>query len=362
MGGRERHRPTASMRWPQLLGALTEGGRLLPGQASWAMDQIMTGAATPAQVAAFAVAMRKEQSTVSEVRELADTVLAHTLRFASGEIEADTVGLAICDSDDCTTVNLFAIAAIVVAATGIPVIQHGTRVQSTRCGEADMLEALGVRVELAPDAVARSVTEVGIGFCFAPLFRPTVRHTSAVRRELGIPTVFNLLRPLTNPATPRAGVVGYAFVDAAEVMAGVLAERGSSALVVRGDDGLDAVTTGTTSTVWQVHRDTVNKRTLDPADFGLERAELDHLPGADSELNAAIARGVFSGESGPMRNAVILNAAAAIVAHTGLGQGTEWHTEWRSAWESALLRAADAIDSGAATRLLSRWVRFTQSL
>jgi anthranilate phosphoribosyltransferase len=246
-------------------------------------------------------------------------------------------------------------AAIVVAAAGIPVIKHGNRAASSRSGGADVLEALGVRIDLGPDDVARSVAEVGIGFCFAPLFHPSFRHTSAARREIGIPTVFNLLGPLTNPACPRAGLIGCAFSDVAEVLAGVFAERGSSVLVVRGDDGLDELTTTTTNTVWRVHGGRAERMTLDPADFGVARADAGDLLGGDAEANAAVARAVLAGTGGAVREAVVLNAAGAMVAHAGLAGDVDW----RPAWDSALQRAAGAIDSGAAERLLARWVQFT---
>lgn len=318
----------------------------------------MTGAATPAQIAAFAVAMKMKRPTAAEVRELADTMLAHARRLPGAQLGADAVDVVGTGGDQSNSVNLSTMAAIVVAATGIHVIKHGNRAASSRSGGADVLEALGVRIDLSPDDVARCVSEVGIGFCFAPLFHPSFRHTSLARREIGVPTVFNLLGPLTNPAMPRAGLVGCAFSDVAEVMAGVFAERGSSVLVVRGDDGLDELTTTTTSTIWRVHDGAVERLSFDPTDFGLPRAELAHLLGGDAEQNAEVARSVLARAQGPVREAVLLNAAGAIVAHAGLAG----HVEWRSAWESALEKAATAIDSGAAEQLLARWARFTHKI
>jgi anthranilate phosphoribosyltransferase len=249
-------------------------------------------------------------------------------------------------------------AAIVVAATGVPVVKHGNRAASSRSGGADTLEALGVRIDLGPEEVARSVAEVGIGFCFAPEFHPSYRHAGAARREIGVPTVFNLLGPLTNPGSPRAGLIGCAWADLAEVMAGVFATRRSSVLVVHGDDGLDELTTTTTSTIWRVQAGTVEKLLFDPAGFGFARAELSALTGGNAEENAAEAREVLAGAKGPIRDAVVLNAAGAMVAHAGLSSGAEW----LPAWESGLSRAAEAIDSGAAEQLLARWVRFTQGI
>jgi anthranilate phosphoribosyltransferase len=265
----------------------------------------------------------------------------------------DTVDIVGTGGDGVNTVNLSTMAAIVVAAAGVPVVKHGNRASSSRSGGADTLEALGVRIDLGPEQVARSLAEVGIGFCFAPVFHPSYRHTSAARREIGVPTVFNLLGPLTNPARPRAGLIGCAFANLAEVMAGVFAARRSSVLVVRGDDGLDELTTTTTSTIWRVQAGTVDKLTFDPAGF-----ELDELLGGDAQANAEEARAVLAGAKGPVRDAVVLNAAGAIVAHAGLSS----RAEWLPAWEDGLQRASAAIDSGAAEQLLARWVRFSQQI
>ncbi|WP_235674654.1 anthranilate phosphoribosyltransferase [Mycolicibacterium pulveris] len=344
--------------WPQILGRLTTGQALAPGQAGWAMDQIMTGVATPAQIAGFGVSLRMKRPTAAEVTELADTMLKHARRVPTDVIGTDTVDVVGTGGDGANTVNLSTMASIVVAAAGVPVIKHGNRAASSLSGGADTLEALGVRIDLGPDDVARSVAEVGIGFAFAPQFHPSYRHAGVVRRELGVPTVFNLLGPLTNPASPRAGLIGCAWADLAEVMAGVFATRGASVLVVHGDDGLDELTTTTTSTIWRVQAGTVERLTFDPAAFGFARAELSELVGGDAETNAAEVRAVLGGAKGAVRDAVVLNAAGALVAHAGLSSDAKWVP----AWESGLERAAEAIDSGAAEQLLARWVRFSQQL
>ena len=344
--------------WSQVLGRLTDGQHLAPGQAAWAMDQIMAGDAKPTQIAAFAVAMKMKVPTAAEVGELADVMLEHALQMPTDAMPDDAVDIVGTGGDGANTFNLSTMAAIVVAAAGVPVVKHGNRAASSLAGGADTLEALGVRIDLGPEQVARSLAEVGIGFCFAPTFHPSYRHASAVRRELGIPTVFNLLGPLTNPARPRAGLIGCAFADLAEVMAGVFAARRSSVLVVHGDDGLDELTTTTTSTIWRVQAGTVDKLTFDPAGFGFARAELDELVGGDAQANAAEARAVLAGAKGPVRDAVVLNAAGAIVAHAGLSS----RAEWLPAWEIGLERASAAIDSGAAEQLLARWVRFSQQV
>jgi anthranilate phosphoribosyltransferase len=347
-----------ALSWRRVLAALAAGQNLRRGQASWAMGQIMTGSATPAQIAAFAVALTMKVPTSAEVGELADVMLSHARRVPTDEIGTDTVDVVGTGGDGVSTFNLSTMAAIVVAASGVPVVKHGNRAASSLAGGADTLEALGVRIDLDPDEVARSVAEVGIGFCFAPQFHPSYRHASAVRREVGVPTVFNLLGPLTNPGRPRAGLIGCAFADLAEVMAGVFAARRSSVLVVHGDDGLDELTTTTTSTIWRVQAGTVDKLRFDPAGFGFARAELNELLGGNATANAAEARSVLAGAKGPVRDAVVLNAAGAMVAHAGLSS----RAAWLPAWEDGLRRAADAIDSGAAEQLLARWVRFGQQL
>jgi anthranilate phosphoribosyltransferase len=322
------------------------------------MDQIMSGTATPAQIAAFGVAMKLKRPTPAEVSELADVMLKHARRVPTETIGTDTVDVVGTGGDGANTVNLSTMAAIVVAAAGVPVVKHGNRAASSLSGGADTLEALGVRIDLSPADVARSVTEVGIGFCFAPQFHPSYRHAGVVRREIGVPTVFNLLGPLTNPASPRAGLIGCAWADLAEVMAGVFAARRSSVLVVHGDDGLDELTTTTTSTIWRVQAGTVERLTFDPMAFGFARAEISELVGGDAEANAESVRAVLGGATGPVRDAVVLNAAGAMVAHAGLASDAQWVP----AWESGLARAAETIDSGAAEKLLARWVRFGQKL
>ncbi len=318
----------------------------------------MTGAATPAQIAAFGVSLKMKGPTAGEVAELADVMLGHALPVPTERIGTATVDVVGTGGDGVNTVNLSTMAAIVVAAAGVPVVKHGNRAASSLAGGADTLEALGVRIDLGPEDVARSVAEVGIGFCFAPQFNPSYRYASAARRELGIPTVFNLLGPLTNPARPRAGLIGCAFGDLAEVMAGVFAGRRSSVLVVHGDDGLDELTTTTTSTIWRVQAGTVDRLTFDPAGFGFPRAEVSQLLGGDAAANAEETRSVLAGARGPVRDAVVLNAAGALVAHAGLASDAEW----LPAWEHGLARAVEAIDSGAAEQLLARWVRFAARL
>lgn len=224
-----------------------------------------------------------------------------------------------------------------------------------------MLEALGVTITLDAEAVARCVAEVGIGFCFAPVFHPAFRFTGPPRKELGVPTVFNVLGPLTNPAQPRAGLIGCAFADLAPVLAQTFADRGSSVLVVRGDDGLDEFTTTSASTVWQVVDGRVTQHRIDPqSDLGIARVELSALQGGDAQDNAAVARALFDGACGPVRDAVLLNTGAALVAAEQTGPMNR--EELVAALRAAMARGGAAIDSGAAADVLDRWARLSTAL
>jgi anthranilate phosphoribosyltransferase len=246
-------------------------------------------------------------------------------------------------------------AAIVVAGAGIPVVKHGNRAASSQCGTADVLEALGVRLDLSPQRVAEVAREAGITFCFAPVFHPALRHAAAARRELGVATTFNFLGPLANPAQPPVQAVGCADLRMAPVLAGVLAGRGTDALVFRGDDGLDELTPTTTSQVWVVANGETEQLVIDPDDFGITRCTLDELRGGDAAFNAAVVTRVLSGEPGPIRDAVMLNAGAALAVY----QESEQSLQERIA--DGIERAARSVDSGAASVALKRWVDATAS-
>jgi anthranilate phosphoribosyltransferase len=236
------------------------------------------------------------------------------------------------------------------------VVKHGNRAASSACGSADLLEQLGVVVDLPAAAVAPCLAQAGIAFCFAPVFHPGMRHAAVTRRDLGVPTVFNVLGPLTNPARPAAQAVGVSDARLAPVMAGVLAARGADALVFRGDDGLDELTTTGTSTVWVVSGGRVRQESFDPASLGIRRADLQELRGADAAYNAAAARALLAGQQGAVRDAVLLNAAAALAAHAG---GDEPLVD---RLRSGHARAAHSLDSGAARALLERWTTVSRDL
>ena len=333
--------------WPAVLGPLLAGDDLTTEQAAWAMGEVMDGSATPAQVAGFAMALRAKGETAAEVAGLVETMLSRARPLA---VDGDVVDTCGTGGDRSHTVNISTMAAFVVAGCGVRVVKHGNRAASSTCGSADLLEELGVRIDLEPAGVALCAGEAGVAFCFAPVFHPALRHAAVPRRELGVPTVFNFLGPLTNPARPRFQAVGVADARMAPVMAGVLAARGASALVFRGDDGLDELSTATTSRVWVVRDGEVTEESVDPASFGVPRSPAEELRGGDAAFNASVARSFLSGASGPVRDAVLLNAAAALAAVTG-APGT---VAERLAAE--LPRAAAAVDSGAAAAVLERWV------
>jgi len=338
--------------WPSVLGRLVDGVDLAPADTAWAMDEIMSGVASPAQIAAFGVALRTKGETADEISGLANSMLEHAQLVT---VDVDAVDVVGTGGDRLNTVNISTMAAVVVAAAGVPVVKHGNRAASSKSGTADVLEALGVAIGLGPAGVAQNVAELGIGFCFAPVFHPALRHAAGPRREIGIPTAFNVLGPLTNPGRPRAGLIGCAYERMAPVIAEVFAGRGSSVLVVRGDDGLDELTTTSTTTVRVVSEGTVRTEVLDPADLGLQRVRIEALRGGDATLNAEVVRTVFDGRPGPIRDAVLLNAAGALAAHAGI-PGTLVES-----LSLGMQRAAEAIDSGATADLLRRWaIRSTE--
>lgn len=341
--------------WPALLNALLDGESLSAEETAWAMNEIMAGEATDVQIAGFAIALRAKGETVAEVAGIAEGMLANATPI---EVPGHTVDLVGTGGDRAHTVNISTMAAIVAAASGVKVVKHGNRAASSSCGAADLLEELGVVLDLSPEANARVAEEAGIAFCFAPLYHRAFRYTAKPRSELGTPTVFNFLGPLTNPARPRAQAVGVFHPRMAGVLAGVFAERGSSSLVFRGEDGLDELTTSGPSAVWVVREGTATETRFDPAELGIRRATPDDLRGADPAYNARVAREVLAGQTGPVRDIVRLNAAAAIVAAEGSPTPDGLTAALRQAYE----RTAETIDSGAATALLDRWIAVTQGL
>ncbi|RMI04947.1 anthranilate phosphoribosyltransferase [Cellulomonas triticagri] len=344
---------TEAVTWSDLLTTLVDGQDLSGAQTTWAMDEIMSGEASPARVAGFLTALRAKGETVTELTSLADTMLAHAVRFEVPGRAVDIVGTG---GDRHHTVNVSTMASLVIAGTGVRVVKHGNRAASSSSGSADVLEALGIRLDQTPARVAALASEVGITFCFALTFHPAMRHVAVARRELGIRTVFNFLGPLTNPAQPAAAAIGVADPRMAGLVAGVLARRGTDALVFRGDDGLDELAPTGPSHVWHVEAGTVTEHVLDPvADLGLAPVTLADLRGQDAAFNAGVARAVLAGERVPSRETVLLNAAAALVADGTLpGTGADGGTLVERL-RAALTHAATSVDEGAAAAALSRW-------
>ena len=330
------------------------GEVLTQTEAAEAMEAIMTGEATPAQIAALVTALRLRGEREEEVAGFAQTMRRHAVPVA---LSLDRPAVDTCGTggDGARTFNISTAAAFVVAGAGVPVAKHGNRAMSSHSGSADVLEALGVRIDLGPEAVARCVQEVGIGFMFAPRFHPAMRHAVPVRREIGIRTVFNILGPLTNPAGVRHQLVGVAMPDLLETVARVLALLGAEhALVVHSADGLDELSLGAPNRVYEVRANgstTVHQFTLDAAELGLTPIPSDAVRGGSAVENAGLIRRVLQGERGPAREITLLNAAAALYAAdraSSLGEG--------------LALAARSIDSGAALARLEALVELSNRL
>jgi anthranilate phosphoribosyltransferase len=328
--------------WPHLLTKVAAREALSTEEAADAMRQVMTGEATPAQLGGLLMALRTKGETVDEIEGLARTMLEFANAVDASHPVIDTCGTG---GDRSGTFNISTTAAIVVAAAGVRVAKHGNRAASSHCGSADLLEALGVRIDLDPEGVARCVDEAGIGFMFAPVFHPAFGHAGPVRRELRVPTVFNFLGPLTNPARPVAQVVGVSDPRMLPLVAEVLARRGTRAMVFRGRDGLDELTTTGSSVVFDVVDGDVRETSIEPDELGLPASRPDELRGGDAATSAEIARAILAGEPGARRDVVLLNAAAALVvggSATSVAEGLEL--------------AAATIDRGEAARTLERWV------
>lgn len=329
---------------------LVRGISLSDAEAAGSMEEIMDGAATAAQIGALLVALRMKGETEDEIAGLARVMKSRATPVDLGDLQAvDTCGTG---GDRSGTFNISTVAAIVASAAGVPIAKHGNRAMSSLCGSADVLEALGVTINLDAEEVARCVRVVGIGFMFAPLFHPAMKYAAPVRRELGTRTVFNILGPLTNPAGTRSQVLGVAEPALVAKMAGVLEKLGAHhALVVHGHGGLDELSTTGPSEMYRVRSGRKTERlVIHPEDLGLKQAVAEDLKGGSADDNARIIRGVLAGELGPKRDVVLLNAAAALFAAEQVGSIHE-----------GIPLAAHAIDSGAASDTLSRLAEFTRN-
>ena len=353
---------TQSIGWPIILKKLLAKGDLSRQEAGWAMTEIMDGSSSEAEIGAFMMALRSKGETVEELSGLVDVMLQKSVLLDTGADALDIVGTG---GDMLGTVNISTMASIVAASTGVGVMKHGSRSASGKTGSAEMLEVLGIRLDLSPERVAEVFAEVGLTFFFAPVFHPAMRHVAPVRKALGVPTTFNFLGPLANPAQPIATSLGVADRTIAPLMAAELAARGRNALVFRGSDGLDELTTTGNSEVWLVQGGVVTEFQLNPGDFGLEKAEISDLLGADARHNAEIARNLFGDPGNPrnktVREIVALNAAGGLVAYELSKKEIETQQQLNDEFARQLVRVFDALDSGAAAEKLSAWMSATQA-
>ena len=340
--------------WKQTLTKLNTGLDLEIDEIQSVMRQILQGDAEIENMKSFLLALKAKGETAEEVSALVAEMYRHSAPISIIERAVDTVGTG---GDGAHTINISTTAAIIAAAAGARVVKHGNRAVSSRSGASDFLEALGVVPGLDGKGVERTVRELGIGFCFAPIFHPAMRFAAPARKELGVPTVFNILGPLANPAQPKAAAIGVANERMHLVMAQVLAAKGCDGFVFRGDDGLDEITLATTTSILIIGEGEIKSDRIDAKDFGIANAPLEAIVGGDAAENAEISRAIFKGERGAPRDAVLLNAAAAIAAFEG-----NFNQDIRTRLSDGLVRASAAVDSGAATDLLNRWAALTQEI
>ena len=342
------------MNWDLVLNSLAEKKDLSVEQITWAMSQILEGVAGNTQIKQFLSGLKAKGESASEVRALVDQMYKYAAPISITERAVDTVGTG---GDGANTINISTTAAIITNAAGARVVKHGNRAASSKSGSADLLEALGVKIDLTGKEVEQTVHKIGIGFCFAPVFHSSMKHAVVARKELGVPTVFNILGPLANPAKPVAAAIGVARAELLPLMAQVLLEQGKEGFVFRGDDGLDEVSLSSTTTVIQISNGKLSQEIFDPTELGIAGAAISDLAGGDAKYNAKITNQIFAGESGPMRDAVTLNAAFAIAAFKG-----DFNLPLATQIANGFVSANKAIDSGAAQSVLKRWVQLSNEI
>ena len=351
----------ADLSWSKILTRLLSGEDLSRLDASWAMRQIMAGEATPSQIGAFMLALRAKGETAEELSGLVDVMLENALLLETGNDALDIVGTG---GDLLGTVNISSMASVVAAAAGVPVLKHGSRSASGKTGSSEMLEVLGIRLDLSPQQVSEVFRTAGITFFFAPVFHPAMRHVALIRKELGIPTTFNFLGPLANPAQPIATALGVANPQIAPLMAQELAQRGRTALVFRSLDGLDELSTTETNQIWQVSGGKIEEHSLDARDLGLSRAMREWLIGGDAHHNAQVALKTLSGadfeHSEAIRDVVALNAAAGLAAYELAKNPDLANLPLQQRLQNALQKTQSTISSGAAMDQLKKWTAATQ--
>ena len=340
--------------WPDILAGLVRREGLESEAAQWALNEILSGRASEVQLAALLVALRAKGETEDEIEGLSSAMLANAVQVTLDREAVDVVGTG---GDRANTVNISTMAAIVAAAAGAKVVKHGSRAASSQAGTADTLEALGLNIMLEPIRQATVLDEVGITFLFAQLYHPAMKYVAGVRKQLAIQTTFNFLGPLSNPARPQAMALGVANDGIAPVVARVLAGRGVRGLVFRGFDGLDELTTTSASDVWVVADGRVHRTTLDPAELGLSPAAPADLRGGDAQNTAQMVRYLVAGKTGPVRDIVVLNAAAALLAYRGVSAVVPLAEQL----DAALGDVSRAIDDGSAHRKLDDWIEATKA-
>jgi anthranilate phosphoribosyltransferase len=340
--------------WDSAIAKMDSGLDLETTEIQEIMRAILGGESDIENIKKFLLSLKAKGETSEEVGALVAEMYQHSTPISITERAVDTVGTG---GDGAHTINISTTAAIIAAAAGARVVKHGNRAVSSKSGASDFLEAMGVVPGLSAAGVERTVRELGIGFCFAPVFHPAMRFAAPARKELATSTVFNILGPLANPARPQAAAIGVANERMHLVMAQVLSEKGCDGFVFRGDDGIDEITLATTTSVLSIGRDEIKSDRIDAKDFGLANAPLEAIVGGDAEENARISRAIFAGERGAPRDAVILNAGAAIAAFEG-----DLHSGIKERITAGVRRAEQAVDSGAAAELLNKWAALTQEI
>jgi len=348
---------SSSLSWPRILGSLVEKQNLSIFEATWAMKQVMAGQATSAQLAGLLVALRIKGETVDEIVGFRDAVLENALPLDVDPMVLDIVGTG--GDPYGAVLNISSVASVIAAASGVPVIKHGNRGASSASGASDVLSSLGLDLSIPPQRVAEVLAETGITFAFAAMFHPGFRHAGPTRTELGISTLFNVLGPLCNPARPEASAVGVASLERVPLVVGVFQTRGATALVYRGDDGIDKLTTTGHSHIWEISLGSVTEHDLDPLDLGIPRADIESLLGADPGHNAGVIRSVLAGETGPVRDIVLLNAAAGLVSFALANDPDQLRVPILDRLADKLEIAAQVVDSGAAAAKLDQWIEAT---
>jgi anthranilate phosphoribosyltransferase len=344
----------SSLDWAGVITKLENGLDLQPAEAQSVMREVLEDRADKENLKNFLIALKTKGETPEEVGALVAQMYQFCAPISITERAVDTVGTG---GDGAHTINISTTAAIIAAAAGSRVVKHGNRAASSKSGAGDLLEALGVAINLDGAKVAQTVSELGIGFCFAPIFHPAMRFAAPARKELATATVFNILGPLANPAKPKAAAIGVANDRMHLVMAQVLAERGVEGFVFRGDDGLDEITLATTTSVLTIGSGEISSDRIDAKDFSLANAPISALVGGDAQENARITKAIFAGERGAPRDAVLLNAAAAIAAFDG-----EFELSIHERLSKSLQKATESIDAGKANSLLEQWVLLSNKL